>query len=642
MTHPANRRQADRRKADRRKPPAASPESGWFSPWGGPAGGTAGMPGLDTSVLDVDPDAPSDSRYIAREAKRLVSAEGAALPRILRTYVAARAALSMALVVAPWLASLSGVKPPVLVILLCLGYASQAVSLWLLHGSRDDTQQPEHLQPRQWLSTIGVDLVAFALLRMLEPQAPLNYTALLVLPVLMAGVLTRRLVALATAAGLSLVLLVAVWPMAADGGDTLLLLSQAGLAGAGLFLIALLASELSQRLAREERAARSSLEMARQQTLLNRLVIEEMADGVMVVDRRGRVRAINPAARLLLHPVGALLQVPSPLDAEPSLRPLQQALDQAYAEGSWPSTARALQLQLPDGERRLLQVRARFTRRSGIGTDDALPEDICVLFLEDMRAVQGRARNDKLAAMGRMSAGIAHEIRNPLAAIAQANALLLEDAMPAPQQQLARIVSDNVERLKRIVDDVLAVAPGGAAPAVAIDATQEVAQVCDEWLRGTAPDAPARLRLQLELPAQALPVRFDAEHLRRVLINLLDNAGRHGGPEPGAVRVRLLTGPAAQAVTLSVASDGPAMPPDVERHLFEPFFSTRSRGSGLGLYICRELCERHGASIDFSLAPPGARHRNLFNVVMRLAANPAAAGSTGPAAAAHPSNAASA
>lgn len=637
MTHPVNRRQADRRKADRRKPPAAAPESGWFSPWGNPAASRTGMPGLDTSVLDVDPDAPSDSRYIAREAKRLVSAEGAALPRILRTYVAARAALSLALVVAPWLASLSGVKPPVLVILLCLGYASQAVSLWLLHGSRDDSQMPEHLQPRQWLSTIGVDLVAFSLLRMLEPQAPLNYTALLVLPVLMAGVLTRRLVALGTAAGLSLVLLVAVWPMAADGGDTLLLLSQAGLAGAGLFLIALLASELSQRLAREERAARSSLEMARQQTLLNRLVIEEMADGVMVVDRRGRLRAINPAARLLLHPVGALLQVPSPLDAEPCLRPLQQALDQAYAEGSWPSTARALALQLPDGERRLLQVRARFTRRSGIGTDDALPEDICVLFLEDMRAVQGRARNDKLAAMGRMSAGIAHEIRNPLAAIAQANALLLEDAMAAPQQQLARIVADNVERLKRIVDDVLAVAPGASAPAVAINGTHEVAQVCDEWLRAAAPGTATRL--QLDLPALPLPVRFDAEHLRRVLINLLDNAGRHAGPEPGAVRVRLLTGPAAQAVTLSVASDGPAMPPDVERHLFEPFFSTRSRGSGLGLYICRELCERHGASIDFSLAPPGARHRNVFNVVMRLAG---AAGPTGQAGAPHPSNAASA
>jgi len=634
MTYPGNRRQGDRRKADRRKPPETPAESGWFSPWGEPA--LAGQPPRPpgSASLEAEADAAADGGYIAREAVRLVSTEGAALPRILRTYIAARAGLSMALVLAPWLASMSGAKPPVLVILLCLAYASQAVSLWLLQGSRDDSFSFDHLQPRQWMLTIGVDLFAFSALRLLEPAALLNYTALLVLPVLMAGVLTRRLVALATAAGLSLFLILAVWPLARDGGDVLLL-SQAGLAGAGLFLIALLASELSQRLAREERSARSSLEMARQQTLLNRLVIEEMADGVLVVDRRGRVRAINPAARLLLGPAGTRMAVPSPLADVPALAPLQVALEQAYAEGSWPAAARALTLALGDGERRVLQVRARFTRRSGIGADGTAPEDICVLFLEDMRLVQGRARNDKLAAMGRMSAGIAHEIRNPLAAIAQANALLLEDELPAQHARLSRIVADNVERLKRIVDDVLAVAPGAAAGTVVIDARQEVPRMADDWCRDALPDASARARLVTDWPAQALPVRFDAEHLRRVLVNLLDNAARHAGPEPGAIRLRLRTGPAIGAVTLSVASDGAPMPPDVERHLFEPFFSTRSRGSGLGLYICRELCARHGASMDFSLAPPGARHRNVFNVVMR---QPAPAGAASAAASlTHPS-----
>ena len=625
MSHQGNRRQADRRKADRRKPPETAAESGWFSPWGNPTQvGAIARPG-ESELLEVEAEteASGESHFIAREALRLVSTEGAALPRILRTYIAARAGLSLALVLAPWLASLSGGKPPVLVILLCLAYASQAVSLWLLHGSSDDSSLPDHLQPRQWLSTIGVDLFAFSMLRLLEPAAPLNYTALLVLPVLMAGVLTRRLVALATAAALSLFLILAIWPDLRDGRDMLLSLSQAGLAGAGLFLIALLASELSQRLAREERSARSSLEMARQQTRLNRLVIEEMADGVLVVDRHGGVRAINPAARLLLGPAGARMEVPCPLADMPALAPLQAALEQAYDEGSWPATARALTLSLNDGERRVLQVRARFTRRSGIGVDDTAPEDICVLFLEDMRLVQGRARNDKLAAMGRMSAGIAHEIRNPLAAIAQANALLLEDELQPQQARLSRIVADNVERLKRIVDDVLAVAPGAVASTAVIDATQEVARMVDDWSRDVLPEPAARVRLHTDWPTRPLPVRFDAEHLRRVLVNLLDNAARHAGPEPGAIHLRLRTGPASGAVTLSVGSDGEAMPPDVERHLFEPFFSTRSRGSGLGLYICRELCERHGASIDFSLAPPGARHRNVFNVVMR---QPAAAG----------------
>jgi len=146
-----------------------------------------------------------------------------------------------------------------------------------------------------------------------------------------------------------------------------------------------------------------------------------------------------------------------------------------------------------------------------------------------------------------------------------------------------------------------------------------VAQVCDEWRRAAPPEAAAGRRLSFALAAGPLPVRFDAEHLRRVLVNLLDNAARHAGPDDGAVRLLLARGLRPGMVALSVASDGPPIAPEVERHLFEPFFSTRSRGTGLGLYICRELCERHGASMDFRLAPPGERHRNVFSVLMREA-----------------------
>ncbi len=619
MSDPGNRRQADRRRGDRRRPPLSTDEPP-LGLWRDPAAAGSRRRTDDAAVLAADAESAGDSRFLAREAVRLVSTEGAALPRILRTYVAARAALSLVLVLVPWLSATGDSRAQVLLILICLAYASQAISLWLLHDSGEVAARPDHLQPRQWLWTIGVDLLAFMLLRFLDPAGPLNYAALLVLPVLMSGVLNRRLVALATAAAVSLLLLLGVGPVAHHGLEQWLLqLSQAGLAGAGLFLIALLASELSQRLAREERSARSSLELARQQTLLNRLVIEEMTEGVLVVDRQGGLRAINPAGRLLLGDEGALLPVPSPLGEQPALRPLFEAVRQAYGQGSWPASAREMLLELPDGEHRQLQVRARFTRRSGIGADGTPPEDICVLFLEDLRVVQARARQDKLAAMGRVSAGIAHEIRNPLAAILQANALLLEDGLPSPQHQLARIVADNAQRLKRIVDDVLAVAPGGSSPSVALDATAEVAQVCDDWRRAAAAELDTATRLVCTLPRDALQVRFDADHLRRVLVNLLDNAARHASADAGAVALVLAAGPAPGTVRLSVASDGEPIPPEVERHLFEPFFSTRSRGSGLGLYICRELCERHGASIEFRLGPPSAPHRNLFLVEMRMA-----------------------
>ena len=97
---------------------------------------------------------------------------------------------------------------------------------------------------------------------------------------------------------------------------------------------------------------------------------------------------------------------------------------------------------------------------------------------------------------------------------------------------------------------------------------------------------------------------FDPEHLRRVLVNLLDNARRHASDRPGAIQLRAARARAKRAPSSASASDGAPIPPDVERYLFEPFFSTRSRGTGLGLYICRELCERYGARIDYRLLPP--------------------------------------
>ncbi len=250
------------------------------------------------------------------------------------------------------------------------------------------------------------------------------------------------------------------------------------------------------------------------------------------------------------------------------------------------------------------------------------------MFIEDLRTVMARQRQDKLAAMGRMSAGIAHEIRNPLSAIAQANALLGEDAATPTQKRLTQMVADNVARLKNIIDDVLAVAPGLRPPAPAIDLRETVAAICNEWRQteglAAGPDSLCEVDLSACKPQIGRPapkVRFEPDHLHRVLVNLLDNALRHNSGQAGAILVSLRwqkglegTGP----LVLSVRSDGELISHDTEQSLFEPFFSTRSRGTGLGLYICRELCERHGASIDYRQHPGAVRHRNEFFVTMPL------------------------
>jgi len=561
---------------------------------------------------------PDNKRFLLREAKRMVESGQTAFLRLYRAFIAARAALSLALVVAMSLASVFGQRPSWPVAIMSAVYAVLAIGMWALPHLRSPVAPRAMAQLRspQWLATIGVDLVCFIALHVLAPSSGLNYVALLVLPVLMAGVLTPRRLALATTAAITLALLIVGWINVAAEGT--LALTQAALASAGFFVITLLASELAARLAREELTARGSLEMARQQAQLNRLVIEEMQDGVLVVDRRGRVRAANPAARRLLAPNGMSRPAPFQLRGVAAWDALVKTVERAFVEASWPEAGRDVMLQFEPGttgsgtSQRTLRARVRFTRRR----EPQVIEEFCVLFLEDVRNMQARSRQEKLAAMGRVSAGIAHEIRNPLAAISQANALLSEDATDPAQRQLMRMIGDNVERLKRIVDDVMEVAPASAPDVGVIDASALVAAMCDEWARASGVVLGDRSVLRVDIPAEPMGVRFDADHLRRVLVNLLDNALRHASKAPGGIHLRLDSRHADQAF-LSVASDGPPITPDVEPHLFEPFFSTRSRGTGLGLYICRELCERYGATIDYRLRAEGSGPRNEFYVDMQ-------------------------
>ncbi|HWP18128.1 MAG TPA: ATP-binding protein [Burkholderiaceae bacterium] len=561
--------------------------------------------------------APADSRFLSRQARRLIASPQPSFLRIYRAFLGARAAVGLLLLVTQIAAHLGGTggQPQYWGFVVCAAYA--AMTTWMWRGVAFGPQPPADAAPkrlsrRQWVFSIGLDVLVFGALHIVAPRASVNFVPLLVLPVLMAGVLTSRTSALAVAAVVTLLLLAEAWLQVLGGADIAAIMVQTGLVGTGFFVIAMLAGELAGRLARQELAARGSMELARQQAQLNRLVIEEMQDGVLVVDRRSRVRAANPAARRLLAAEGMVRAAPFKLEGHASWLPLVEAVQRGFDEGKWPAAGRELTLIFGDGLVRELRVRMRFTKRR----DAQIAEDLCVLFLEDLRDVQARIRQEKLAAMGRVSAGIAHEIRNPLAAISQANALLAEDASIPAQRQLTQMVADNVERLKRIVDDVMEVAPGGAhVRAEVIDLTASVARICGEWADTARLAAGAPGALQVELPGEPVGAMFDAEHLRRVLVNLLDNGLRHSSGKPGSVQVRLER--QDQVAILSVASDGAPIPPDVERHLFEPFFSTRSRGTGLGLYICKELCERYGASIDYRLRSAQYTARNEFLIVMR-------------------------
>jgi two-component system sensor histidine kinase PilS (NtrC family) len=401
---------------------------------------------------------------------------------------------------------------------------------------------------------------------------------------------------------------------------------QAALSGAGYFVIAFLANQLSSRLASEGTKARLSQQAATVQRQVNELVIESLSDGIIVVDHLGSVRAANPAARHLLGSRRALQAASFSLHDERGWRPLLSLMQLSFGIGASHEESVTLSHE-GHGPRRVL-ARTRLTAPLG---DEG--ESLCVFFIQDQRELEARLRTEKLASMGRMSTAVAHEIRNPLAAIAQANALLEEDIDDPRLKKLTAMVGQNARRLGKIVEDILDVSrlPGSdtARTSPELDLCESVHRICADWALHGDHHRP----LSTHFPELSPKINFDAEHLRRVLVNLLDNAHRYASTQADAIQVSCHA-VAGQAPSISVWSDGAPMDQSVERHLFEPFFSSESRSSGLGLYICRELCAGHGASILYQRNSRPARGATLEGNEFVIALVPSAPPSGGPQAAA--------
>ena len=515
--------------------------------------------------------------------------------RLWRGFMTARVTLGlMLLVLQGTLWSLSPSAGPLL-IFICGGYFAAALAVRFYAS-------PRYLARRfdpQWLFTIGIDIATFSALQFLQGGG-INYAPLLALPVLMASVLGALYFAVGTAATVTLILLShSAWLALSSAGNTTANFVQSALTGAACFVLAFLANQLSTRLAQEEQRSQLNQRAVHVQRQVNELVIESLTDGVLVVDASGVVRAANPAARQMLGSATPMREASFSLLAEPAWSGLASLAGQSFVRVELRRTDVTVH-HAGQGIRRL-RVRTRQTVNT---SDDS--ESLCVMFLQDQREMEARMRTEKLASMGRMSAAVAHEIRNPLAAITQANALLDEDITDPKQKQLTQMVAQNAHRLGKIVEEVLNISRvqerDSAASAFSLALDDRVNRIAQDW---SSQNGTQSLAL-IELGAENFQVAFEPEHLRRVLINLLDNARRYASGAPASIRLQTALNEDGQG-SLSVWSDGQPLDQSVERHLFEPFFSSESRSSGLGLYICRELCEGHGATIIYRRS---VRHRN--------------------------------
>lgn len=356
---------------------------------------------------------------------------------------------------------------------------------------------------------------------------------------------------------------------------------QIGLLCLGYFAIGLLAHALTQRALRSERLAQQQAEELALLNRINALAIENSPDGLLAVRGDGVLRHASPRAL-------ALLGVTQPV--RPGLTRLDQCCPELarLAEQLRPGT-------VPTFATPAAQLRVRCIPL-------ATPDDSRVLVLEDQSQAEQAAQRLKLAALGRLTANIAHEIRNPLSAISHAAQLLREDTADPAQSRLAGIIENNARRLDRLVEEVLTLNRRDRLNPVAFDAAT-LAALVDE------------LRQTEEIPADAvissmpdtLHFQFDPDHLRQIVWNLLRNAWRHCTRQAGSLRIAAQK--AGDGIQFDIEDDGPGLAPEHLGKLFEPFFTTDAQGTGLGLFLARELAEANHATLTYVPGARGARFR---------------------------------
>lgn len=352
--------------------------------------------------------------------------------------------------------------------------------------------------------------------------------------------------------------------------------AQAGMLSIGYYAMAALMRVLAQ-------SSRESVELARRRGVdlasmaqINHMVIQDLQDGILVVDAVGKILSWNHQAESLLAIEGKTLQGGLLARMTPRLFILWQCwLDGRLENGD----------QLASAKGR--KIRVRFVPAG---------ESSSVIFLEDWDRIQDQARQIKLAALGRLTANIAHEIRNPLSSITYATELLLEDASQEPiQSRLLQIILDNSKRLDNMVQDILRFNRKDRANSEVFGPEDFFPAFLEQFCKiHKVPHQCFALEMRT-----ARKLVFDKSHLNQVMWNLCRNAWHHSRKREGSIRISVDQGDKPDLMEVDILDDGPGVPEALRSQLFEPFFTTAEGGTGLGLYIAREVAEVNGASLGF-------------------------------------------
>ena len=445
-----------------------------------------------------------------------------------------------------------------------------------------------------------VDAIAISVLIHASGGVSSGLATLLVLPTAAAAtILPRRYALLGTSfVALSLLMETTISFLQGESFRSDYLIT--GLTGASLFAITLLAVPFAARLRESEALAQQrEIDLANLNEL-NKFIVQHLRESILVVDENDQVRLINETAARLLQ--GGSVAGGMPLAA---MSPRLAYVLDAWRKQSSDRRDNVGEIVGADGG---TVIRPHFVALAESGSGPVL------IFLEDTSVIAARAQQSKLAALGRLSASIAHEIRNPVGAMSHAGQLLRESpSLTDDDRHLTDIIEKNGVRVSHIIENVLQLSRRDTTKQERLDVT--------EWLSGFIAEYEQTLQLDLtstridmDRNVGRIDVQFDPSHLHQVLWNLCDNALRHGAGQDAAGRVYIRTGRIAATGRpfVEVADRGNGVDPAQAERIFEPFFTSGSGGTGLGLFISRELCQTNGALLLYEPRPGGG---SIFRVI---------------------------
>lgn len=427
---------------------------------------------------------------------------------------------------------------------------------------------------------------------------------LLIFTVGIGGLLLPLQVALFYASFVTIGIVVESW-LASAGGFGSAVAVQAGIYGIASFITALGTSLLArwgreyQLLAERRRDDLAGLEQ------VNDLIIRRLRSGVIVVDADLTIRQMNESAWYLLG---------NPPGSERRLRIVAPALVERLQR--WQKTG----AQLEEGlllRSTQAAVIPKFVRLPGVVGEATL------IFLEDTSVISRRARDLAQASLARLSASIAHEIRNPLGALSHASQLLNESGeLPKQDRRLIEIIRDHTHRMNDIVENVLKLSRRESASPERIDICEWVKELATQFRQdnGLDPDT-----VRVESPRGSVEIEMDPGQLHQAVSNLLDNALRHSGREDGkpVITMRLSPIRGQREIALDIIDNGSGIPAEKRDQIFEPFFTTHKQGSGLGLFLARQLCDANQAPLEYVQIP---RAGACFRILLKRAERETALG----------------